>query len=142
MQAPLPQHPLYAQRSARLLAIVAGATSQAEANTLLDQIQMETERSWNEPVPKHEPPIELMIEGSIIGAMSICVFALVAGFSFGGLRLFVKRFAPGKVFDRSADLAGLATRPGQQADQLRRLLRLQRPRWPCTKSPKNLPGGR
>jgi hypothetical protein len=107
--------PLYAKRSARLLAIVAGATNQAEANTLLDQIQMETERSWNEPVPKHEPPIELMIEGSIIGAMSICVFALVAGFSFGGLRLIVKRFAPGKVFDRSADLQvlqlGLGSKP-------------------------------
>lgn len=107
--------PLYAKRSARLLAIVAGATSQAEANTLLDQIQMETERSWNEPVPKHEPPIELMIEGSIVGALSICLFALVAGFSFGGLRLIVKRVAPGKVFDRSADLQvlqlGLGSKP-------------------------------
>jgi hypothetical protein len=107
--------PLYAKRSARLLAIVAGATSRAEANMLLDQIQMETERSWNEPVPKHEPPIELMIEGSIVGAVSICLFALVAGFSFGGLRLIVKRLAPGKVFDRSADLQvlqlGLGSKP-------------------------------
>jgi hypothetical protein len=112
---PLPGTPLFAKRSARLLAIVAGATSQAEANTLLDQIQMETERSWNEPVPKHEPPIEMMIEGSIIGALSICLFALVAGFSFGGLRLIVKRLAPGKVFDRSADLQvlqlGLGSKP-------------------------------
>jgi len=107
--------PLFAKRSARLLAIVAGATNQTEANTLLDQIQMETERSWNEPVPKHEPPIELMIEGSIVGALSICLFALVAGFSFGGLRLIVKRLAPGKVFDRSADLQvlqlGLGSKP-------------------------------
>jgi hypothetical protein len=107
--------PLYAKRSARLLAIVAGATSQSEANILLDQIQMETERSWNEPVPKHEPPIELMIEGSIIGALSICLFALVAGFSFGGLRLIVKRLAPGKVFDRSSSLQvlqlGLGSKP-------------------------------
>lgn len=114
-EGPSSGSPLYAKRSARLLAIVAGATSQAEANSLLDQIQMETERSWNEPVPKHEPPIELMIEGSIIGAMSICLFALVAGFSFGGLRLIVKRFAPGKVFDRSADLQvlqlGLGSKP-------------------------------
>ena len=92
--------PLYAKRSARLLAIVAGATSRAEADTLLSQVQMETERSWNEPVPKHEPPIELMIEGSIVGSIVICLFALVAGFSFGGVRLLVKRLAPGKVFDR------------------------------------------
>jgi hypothetical protein len=107
--------PLYARRSARLLAIVAGATSQAEANTLLDQIQLETDRSWNEPAPKHEPPIELMIEGSIVGALTICLFALVAGFSFGGVRLIVKRLAPGKIFDRSQDLQvlqlGLGSKP-------------------------------
>lgn len=107
--------PLYAKRSARLLAIVAGASSQAEANTLLGQIQMETERSWNEPVPKHEPPIELMIEGSIVGALTICLFALVAGLSFGGVRLIVKRLAPGKIFDRSTDLQvlqlGLGSKP-------------------------------
>jgi uncharacterized protein DUF6599 len=107
--------PLYAKRSARLLAIVAGATSQAEANTLLEQIQLETERSWNEPAPKHEPPIELMIEGSIVGALTICLFALVAGFSFGGVRLIVKRLAPGKIFDRSQDLQvlqlGLGSKP-------------------------------
>jgi hypothetical protein len=107
--------PLYAKRSARLLAIVAGATSQAEANALLDQIQMETERSWSEPVPKHEPPIEMMIEGSIVGALTICIFALVAGLSFGGVRLVVKRVAPGKIFDRSADLQvlqlGLGSKP-------------------------------
>jgi len=107
--------PLYAKRSARLVAIVAGATSQAEANTLLDQVQMETERSWNEPVPKHEPPIELMIEGSIVGSIIICLFALVAGFSFGGVRLLVKRLAPGKIFDRSQNLEvlqlGLGSKP-------------------------------
>jgi hypothetical protein len=107
--------PLFAKRSARLLAIVAGATSQAEANTLLDQIQVETDRSWNEPVPKHEPPIELMIEGSIIGSITICMFALVAGLSFGGLRLIVKRVAPGKIFDRSSQLQvlqlGLGSKP-------------------------------
>jgi uncharacterized protein DUF6599 len=106
---------LFASRSARLLAIAAGASSQAEANTLLDKIQMETERSWNEPVPKHEPPIELMIEGSIIGSITICLFALVAGFSFGGVRLLVKRLAPGKVFDRNNHLQvlqlGLGSKP-------------------------------
>lgn len=106
---------LYAKRSARLLAIVAGATNQAEANALLSQVQMETERSWNEPVPKHEPPIELMIEGSIVGSIVICLFALVAGFSFGGLRLVVKRLAPGKVFDRSGYVEvlqlGLGSKP-------------------------------
>ena len=91
---------LFATRSARLVAIVAGASNQAEADTLLKQVQMETELTWNEPTFQFkEPSIEMMIEGSIIGAGTICMFALIAGLSFGGLRLIVKRVAPGKVFD-------------------------------------------
>ena len=43
------------------------------------------------------------------------MFALVAGLSFGGLRLIVKRVAPGKVFDRSSQLQvlqlGLGSKP-------------------------------
>jgi hypothetical protein len=131
--------PLFAKRSARLLAIVAGATSQAEANTLLDQIQVETDRSWNEPVPKNEPRIELMIEGSIIGAMTICAFALVAGLSFGGLRLIVKRVAPGKVFDRSSQLQvlqlGLGSKPINSDD----FYGYTGPIGPSTGVDKNLP---
>ena len=70
---------------------------------------------WNEPVLKPEPRIELMIEGSIVGAMTICVFALVAGISFGGLRLVVKRVMPGKIFDTKNHLEvlqlGLGSKP-------------------------------
>jgi hypothetical protein len=105
---------LFAKRSARLLAIVSGASSQAEANTLLNQIGLETDRTWNEPV-FHEPSIEAMILGSIIGAGTICIFALIAGLSFGGLRLLVKRMAPGKIFDRNSHLQvlqlGLGSKP-------------------------------
>jgi hypothetical protein len=96
---------LFATRSARLVAIVAGASSQAEADSLLNQVQMETELTWNEPTFQFkEPSIEMMIKGSIIGAGTICMFALIAGLSFGGLRLIVKRVAPGKVFDRNSHL--------------------------------------
>jgi hypothetical protein len=96
---------LFATRSARLVAIVAGASNQAEADSLLNQVQMETELTWNEPTFQFkEPSIEMMIEGSIIGAGTICMFALIAGLSFGGLRLIVKRVAPGKVFDRNSHL--------------------------------------
>jgi hypothetical protein len=96
---------LFATRSARLVAIVSGAANQAEADSLLNQVQMETELTWNEPTFQFkEPSIEMMIEGSIIGAGTICMFALIAGLSFGGLRLIVKRVAPGKVFDRNSHL--------------------------------------
>ena len=107
---------LFAKRSARLLAIVSGATSQTEADTLLDQVQMETELTWNEPTFQFkEPSIEMMIEGSIIGAGTICLFALIAGLSFGGLRLVMKRFMPGKIFDTKKHLEVLQLGLGSKA---------------------------
>jgi hypothetical protein len=131
--------PLFAKRSARLLAIVAGASSRAEANILLDQIQMDTERSWNEPVPKHEPPIELMIEGSIIGSITICMFALIAGFSFGGLRLLTKRFMPGKIFDTKKHLQVLQLGLGSKAINSDDFYGYSAPSGPVPPVDKNLP---
>jgi Family of unknown function (DUF6599) len=94
--------PLYAKRTITLLAIVAGAPSQADAQNLLSAVHSGTELTWNEPAFQFkEPRIEMMIVGSIIGSGVICLFALIAGISFGGLRLIVKRLMPGKVFDRS-----------------------------------------
>ena len=50
----------------RLLAIVSGASSQPEADILLNQIELETDLTWNEPTFQFkEPNIEMMIEGSI-----------------------------------------------------------------------------
>jgi hypothetical protein len=94
--------PLYAKRTITLLAIVAGAPSETDARNLLNSVRSGTELTWNEPTFQFkEPRIEMMIVGSIIGSGVICLFALIAGISFGGLRLVVKRVMPGKVFDRS-----------------------------------------
>ncbi len=131
---------LYAKRSATLLAIVSGASSQAEANTLLDQIQLETDRSWNEPTFQFkEPSIGMMIVWSIIGAGTICMFALIAGISFGGLRLIVKRVMPGKIFDTKRHLQvlqlGLGSKPINSDD----FYGYSAPTAPGTPVDKNLP---
>lgn len=107
---------LFASRSVTLVAIVSGASTQAEANRLLSRVQSGTELTWDEPTFQFkEPTIEAMILGTIIGAGMICMFALVAGLSFGGLRIVVKRLWPGKVFDRSSHLQvlqlGLGSKP-------------------------------
>ncbi|HXU22194.1 MAG TPA: DUF6599 family protein [Verrucomicrobiae bacterium] len=94
--------PLYAKRTITLLAVVAGAPSQADAGNLLSAVHSGTELTWNEPTFQFkEPRIEVMIVGSIVGSGIICLFAIIAGISFGGLRLITKRVMPGKVFDRS-----------------------------------------
>jgi len=56
-----------------------------------------------------------MIVGSIVGAGILCMFAVIAGVAFGGLRLVVKRYFPDKVFDRSSTMQvlqlGLGSKP-------------------------------
>ena len=107
---------LFAKRSLTLLAIVSGAATEAEADKVLDQVHSGTELTWNEPTFQFkEPSIEAMILGTIIGAGTICMFAVIAGVSFGGLRLIVKRLWPGKVFDSTKHLEvlqlGLGSKP-------------------------------
>ncbi len=108
--------PLFAKRSITLLAIVAGAKSQAEADELLSQVASNSEVVWNEPTFQFkEPSIGAMIVGSIVGAGVLCMFAIVAGLAFGGFRLVVKRYFPDRVFDRSATMQvlqlGLGSKP-------------------------------
>jgi hypothetical protein len=108
--------PLFAKRSVTLLAIVYGARTQAEADALLKLVESDAEITWNEPTFQFkEPPITAMIVGTIVGTGIICMFAVISGIAFGGVRIVVKRFFPDKVFDRSSRLQvlqlGLASKP-------------------------------
>jgi len=113
--------PLFAKRTLTLVAIVSGASSQSDANALLDQVQSGTQLTWDEPTFQFkEPSIEMMVAGAIVGTGIICGFALVAGLAFGGFRVFIKRLLPGKVFDRGTQLEvlqlGLASKPIKAED--------------------------
>jgi hypothetical protein len=108
--------PIYAKRSLTLVAIVSGAQSEAEANTLLKQVESSAEVTWNEPnFELTQPGIGTIIVGTIIGTGIICAFALIAGVAFGGFRLIVKRLLPDRVFDRSSQMQvlqlGLSSKP-------------------------------
>ena len=108
--------PLFAKRTVTMLEIVYGASTQAEAAPLLNQIESGTQVTWSEPTFQFkEPSIEVMIVGSIIGTGIICAFTLVAGLAFGGFRLVVKRALPNRVFDRSSQIQvlqlGLTSKP-------------------------------
>jgi hypothetical protein len=107
--------PLFAKRDITLLAIVSGAASPEEAGAILNQISSGTEVTWNEPTFQFkEPGIGVMIVGAIMGTGAICLFAIIAGLAFGGLRLVVKR-ATNKVFDRPEQMQvlqlGLSSKP-------------------------------
>jgi hypothetical protein len=108
--------PVFARRAITMLAIVSGARNQAEANALLDQIQSGAEVTWSEPTFQFkEPTIGAMIVGAIEGTGVICLFAVIAGIGFGGLRIVTKLFLPDRVFDRSSTMQvlqlGLGSKP-------------------------------
>ncbi len=107
---------LYAQRHLTLLSIVVNARSQEVADILLSQIHSGTEVTWNEPsFSLTDPNIGTVIVGIIVGTGILCMFALIAGLAFGGVRLAVKRLLPGKVFDRRSQMQilqlGLSSKP-------------------------------
>lgn len=93
--------PLFASRSVTFLAIVVGAHSRAEAGILLDQVHSGEEVTWDAPtLGLNQPEWTTVIAGIAIGTCILCVFSLIAGIAFGGVRLVVKRFFPSQIFDR------------------------------------------
>lgn len=110
------QPALFAKRTNTLVVIVAGAKSKAQASLLLDQIDVQSEVTWNEPTFQFtQPNIGTIIVGTIVGTGIICAFALVAGIAFGGLRIVTKIAFPAKVFDRPSQVQilqlGLSSKP-------------------------------
>lgn len=113
--------PLFASRAVTLVAIVAGARSQSEAGILLDQVHSSTQLTWDEPTFQFtQAGWPTIIAGIMIGTCVLCVFAVIAGIAFGGVRIVVKRFFPDKVFDRSDHLdilqLGLSSKPIKAGD--------------------------
>jgi Family of unknown function (DUF6599) len=113
--------PLYARRTLTSLAFVAGADSEAEANAVLKNVQSGEVLTWNEPTFGFtQPSIGEVVVGTIVGSGIICLFALISGLAFGGVRLMVKRALPDRVFDRSDQLQilqlGLSSKPIKAED--------------------------
>jgi len=112
---------LFGKRSSSLVAIVIGAPSREAANTLLDQIQYESQVTWDEP--RHtltDPSIGSIVVGAFLGTGAIMLLAVAAGVGFGGIRVFMKIFFPNKVFDREGQIEilqlGIYSKPIQAKD--------------------------
>ena len=95
---------LLAKRTGPLVAVVAGVVSPAEAKSLLDQVNYDADVTWDERVYNARDNIGNLVIGvfTLIGVLLL--FTLVAGISFGGLRILAKRYFPDRVFDRSQDV--------------------------------------
>jgi hypothetical protein len=110
-----------AVRSVSLIAIATGAPSRAAAEALLKRIRYASEVTWNEPgYSATDPTMPEIILGAIYGTGSIFLFAFLSGISFGLLRVLVKQYLPGRIFDRPGSVEiiqlGLTSKPIEAKD--------------------------
>ena len=107
---------LYAKRIGSMLGLVSGAPGEAAAQSLLGQIRYQTIVTWNEPGFKlHELTMADYVVGTIFGTFAILGIALVVGIALGMIRVGIKHFLPGLIFDRHRAIEvlqlGLSSKP-------------------------------
>lgn len=95
---------IYVHRDSMMITLVAGAPSADAANFLLSQVHPGLVLTWNtEVIEKPQPTMVTIVIGTFVGAGEICAFTLLGGILFAGIRLLLKRFFPGRIFDRPMD---------------------------------------
>ena len=93
------------ERKASMLSLVFGATSPTHAQAIRDEVNYETEVTWNEPsTTATDPPLVLVLFKIFLFTSLFLVVATIAGMFFGVVRLLIKHWLPGKVFDRPQDI--------------------------------------
>lgn len=94
-----------AERDDDLISIAFGKSSPALADALLKKVVFGHDITWNEPSYKAtDLTWPVYIVGAFTGAGIIMLFSIVSGIGFGIIRVLVKTFLPGKVFDRHGQI--------------------------------------
>jgi Family of unknown function (DUF6599) len=93
------------ERKTSLLSLVFAPTSPLHAQAIRDEVNYETQVTWNESShTATDPPIVvIMVKIFLFTGLFLGVTTAV-GIAFGGLRVIIKRLFPGKVFDRPQDI--------------------------------------
>jgi hypothetical protein len=93
------------ERKASLLSIVFGAPAPQYAQAIRDNVNYDTEVTWNEPHQTYtDPPFVKMLYNIFVFTIMFLVVATMAGIAFGGFRILIKHWWPGKVFDRPENI--------------------------------------
>lgn len=93
------------ERKASLLSLVFSPTSPEHAQAIRDEVNYDTEVTWNEPShTATDPPMVLIMFKIFIFTGLFLGIATAVGVAFGGVRVIIKRMFPGKVFDRPENI--------------------------------------
>lgn len=93
------------ERKASLLSLVFAPTSAMHAQAIRDEVNYETEITWNEPHQTlTDPPLVRVLYKIFLFTSLFMVVATLVGIAFGGFRILIKHWWPGKVFDRPENI--------------------------------------
>jgi hypothetical protein len=115
--------PFFDKRTGPIVAIAAGPLSASAAQTLLGAVNYEASVTWNENTyfDKKNNVANLLVN-VILLCILVGAISLAAGVAFGGARVLLRRYFPGKVFGRadeeefiSLDLAEPVAQPSAKA---------------------------
>lgn len=89
------------ERKGSILAVVFAPSSLEYAQALRNQVNYETEVTWNEPrQTATDPPWMVILSKIFLFTGLFLGIATGLGVAFGGVRVLTKRLFPGKIFDR------------------------------------------
>ncbi|MGA9509290.1 MAG: DUF6599 family protein [Candidatus Sulfotelmatobacter sp.] len=124
--------PFFDKRTGPIVAIAAGTLSQSEAQTLLGAVNYDASVTWNENTYfDRKNNIANLLVNIILLSIIVGAISLAAGVAFGGARVLLRRYFPGRVFGSadqtefiSLDLSEPAaqtssTRPSSPSDALK-----------------------
>ncbi|MGA3351457.1 MAG: DUF6599 family protein [Candidatus Sulfotelmatobacter sp.] len=94
--------PFFDKRTGPIVAIAAGSLSASDAQTLLGAVNYEASVTWNENTyfDKKDNIANLLVN-IILLCMIVGAISLAAGLAFGGGRILLRRYFPGRVFGRA-----------------------------------------
>ncbi|MCU1285859.1 MAG: hypothetical protein JWO13_2209 [Acidobacteriales bacterium] len=93
------------KRSGPIIALVMGEIADTGAKALLSDINYDAEITWSEPTFNGaKDNIGNLVYNDMVLAFMIVAFMFVVGIAFGGFRVFMKKFFPGRLVDRPEDI--------------------------------------
>jgi hypothetical protein len=94
--------PFFDKRTGPIVAIAAGPLSQSDAQTLLGAVNWDVGVTWNENTYFDK---KNNIANLLVNIILLCIIggaiSLAAGLAFGGARVLLRRYFPGRVFGHS-----------------------------------------
>ena len=106
--------PFFDKRTGPIIAIAAGSLSQSDAQTLLGAVNYEARVTWNENTYfDKKNNIANLLVNIILLCIIVGAISLVAGVAFGGVRVLLRKYFPGRVFGRDDQVEFISLHLGE-----------------------------